>query len=609
MGTEFIPSLDEGDVAVQALRVPGTSLTQSVEMQAALEKRLMKIPEVKEVFARIGNGRSRHRPDAADDRRRLRHAQAARTNGRIPRKPKAELVAEIEKAAEEIPGNTYELTQPIQMRFNELISGVRSDVGVKIFGDDLDTLLAVAGQVQAVLQTIPGAADVKTEQVAGLPMLTVKLNRPALARYGISVADVQEIVEIAVGGKEAGHVFEGDRRFEIVVRLPEHLRIDIEAIKALPIPVPETQAQAQAPTCARCGPTRRWRRCATSRSRRSPRSTSRPDPTRSAARTASGASWSAPTCAGATSAPSSPRRSRRSPSKVKLPAGYWIGWGGQFEQLASATKRLTIVVPIALLLIFLLLFMSLGSAVDAAARVQRRAARAHRRHRGAAAARHSALDQRRASVSSRSPASPCSTASSSSRPSRAARARPALVEAVREGALMRCARADDRAGGFLGFVPMAIATGAGAEVQRPLATVVIGGIISSTVLTLFVLPALYVLFRREPSERRTARNCRNPQPRRTNMKYALAVDRCPRIRRTGRRAACARRAKRPERRADGGRCGRACGAADRRQYDHRQCVRRRQQADRDQGLYGVGARRPRLGARDGDLGALRPKMH
>ncbi len=246
MGTEFIPSLDEGDVAVQALRVPGTSLTQSVEMQAALEKRLMKIPEVKEVFARDRNGRGRNRPDAAVDRRRLRDAEAARGMARPETVQSAISSRRSRRRAEEIPGSNYELSQPIQLRFNELISGVRSDVGVKIFGDDLDTLIAVAGQVQAVLQAIPGAADVKTEQVAGLPMLTVKLNRAALARYGISVADVQEIVEIAVGGKDAGHVFEGDRRFEIVVRLPEHLRIDIEAIKALPIPLSETQAQAQA---------------------------------------------------------------------------------------------------------------------------------------------------------------------------------------------------------------------------------------------------------------------------------------------------------------------------------------------------------------------------
>ena len=245
MGTEFIPSLDEGDAAVQALRVPGTSLTQSVEMQAALEKRLMAIPEVKEVFARVGTAEvaTDPMPPSISDGYVMLKPRAQWPN---PKKSKRELVTEIEKAAEEIPGSNYELSQPIQLRFNELISGIRSDVGVKIFGDNLDTLVTLAAQVQSVLQAIPGAADTKTEQVAGLPMLTVKLNRPALARYGISVADMQEIVEIAVGGKDAGHVFEGDRRFEIVARLPEHLRIDIEAIKALPIPVSESQVQAQA---------------------------------------------------------------------------------------------------------------------------------------------------------------------------------------------------------------------------------------------------------------------------------------------------------------------------------------------------------------------------
>ena len=159
-----------------------------------------------------------------------------------PSMAKGELVEEIEELVEGVPGNNYEFTQPIQMRFNELISGVRSDVGVKIFGDDLDMLLQVAGQVQAVVQGVQGAADVKTEQVSGLPVLTVKLNRPALARLGISVADVQSIVEIAVGGKKAGLIFEGDRRFDIVVRLPEHLRSDIEAIRNLPIPLPPAEA-------------------------------------------------------------------------------------------------------------------------------------------------------------------------------------------------------------------------------------------------------------------------------------------------------------------------------------------------------------------------------
>lgn len=245
MGREFIPSLDEGDVAVQALRVPGTSLTQSIEMQAALEKRLLKIPEVKEVFARTGTAEvatDPMPPSISDGYVMLK----PRSQWPDPKKPKSAVVNEIEKSSEEIAGSNYELSQPIQLRFNELISGVRSDVGVKIFGDDLDTLLQLAGQVQSLLQAVPGAADVKTEQVAGLPVLTVKLNRPSLARHGISVSDVQSIVEIAVGGKNAGLVFEGDRRFELVVRLPEHLRSDIEAIKALPIPLPNAEAPAAA---------------------------------------------------------------------------------------------------------------------------------------------------------------------------------------------------------------------------------------------------------------------------------------------------------------------------------------------------------------------------
>ncbi len=263
-----------------------------------------------------------------------------------------------------MPGNNYEFTQPIQMRFNELISGVRTDVGVKIFGDDLDTLLQVAARVQAVLQSVPGAADVKTEQVSGLPVMTVKLNRAALSRYGISVADVQSLVEIAVGGKNAGHVFEGDRRFDLVVRLPEHLRLDIEALSRR-CRSRCRMARLRRRPCARSGATRRSRKCATRRFRRVAKIEIAPGPTRSAARTASGASSSPPTCAAATSARSWPRRSAQIAEKVKLPAGYWIGWGGQFEQLVSAAKRLTIVVPIALLLIFLLLFMSLGSAADA----------------------------------------------------------------------------------------------------------------------------------------------------------------------------------------------------------------------------------------------------
>ncbi|MFY9688145.1 MAG: CusA/CzcA family heavy metal efflux RND transporter, partial [Pseudolabrys sp.] len=236
MGGEFIPSLDEGDIAMHAMRIPGTSLTQAVGMQATLEKAIRDFPEVKEVFAKIGTAEvatDPMPPSVADNFIIMK----PRAEWPDPKRSKAELVAAIERRVEEVPGNSYEFTQPIQMRFNELISGVRSDVAVKIFGDDLDTLLRIAGRVQSVLQGVSGAADVKTEQVSGLPMLTVNLDRAALSRYGISVADVQSIVEIAVGGKNAGLVFEGDRRFELVVRLPEHMRSDVEAIKRLPVPL------------------------------------------------------------------------------------------------------------------------------------------------------------------------------------------------------------------------------------------------------------------------------------------------------------------------------------------------------------------------------------
>src|SRR5262245_48708525 len=238
MGGEFIPSLDEGDIAMHALRIPGTSLSQAMEMQKSLEAAIREFPEVKEVFSKVGTAEvatDPMPPNVADNFIMLK----PREQWPNPERSKADLVAAIEKRVEDVPGNNYEFTQPIQMRFNELISGVRSDVGIKVFGDNLDTLLQVAGNVQSVIQDIPGAADVKTEQVSGLPVLTVKLNRAALARYGLAVGDVQSIVEIAVGGKHAGLVFEGDRRFDLVVRLPEHQRVDMDAIGALPIPLPE----------------------------------------------------------------------------------------------------------------------------------------------------------------------------------------------------------------------------------------------------------------------------------------------------------------------------------------------------------------------------------
>jgi cobalt-zinc-cadmium resistance protein CzcA len=499
MGGEFIPSLDEGDIAMHAMRIPGTSLSQAVDMQTTLEKALAEFPEVKEIFSKIGTAEvatDPMPPNVADTYVMLK----PKSQWPDPARSKADLVAAIEERVADVPGNNYEFTQPIQMRFNELISGVRSDVGIKIFGDDLDTLLRVAGQVQSVIQEIPGSADVKTEQVSGLPVMTVKLNRPALSRYGLSAADVQGIVEAAIGGQNAGTVFEGDRRFDLVVRLPEHLRVDPDAIKSLPIPLPAAPEGQVASVRAVFGnsPLAKVRyiplsAVATIDVAPGPNQISREDGKRRIVVTANVRARDLGSFVS--------EAQRAVAEKVKLPTGYWIGWGGQFEQLVSATKRLTIVVPIALLLIFILLFMSLGSATNAAlvfsgvplaltggivALLLRDIPLSISAGIGFIALSGVAVLNGLVIIAF------IERLREEGRP---------LMEAVREGALTRLRPVLMTAlVASLGFVPMAIATGAGAEVQRPLATVVIGGIISSTILTLLVLPALYVLFRRERVE-------------------------------------------------------------------------------------------------------------
>ncbi|MBJ7402712.1 MAG: CusA/CzcA family heavy metal efflux RND transporter [Bradyrhizobium sp.] len=495
MGGEFIPSLDEGDVATHAMRIPGTSLTQAVDMQIKLEEAIRKVPEVREVFSKIGTAEvatDPMPPNVADTYIMLKpHAQWP-----DPSMTKAQLVSKIEKVVAEVPGNNYEFTQPIQMRFNELISGVRSDVGVKIFGDDLNTLLQVAGQVQNVLQGVQGAADVKTEQVSGLPVLTVKLNRQALARQGLSISDVQGVVEIAVGGKSAGLVFEGDRRFEIIVRLPEHLRSDMEAIRNLPIPLPVREGQAGAIKAA-------WGNSPLGQVRYVPLSSvaeidAAPGPNQISRENGKRRIVVTANVRGRDLGSFVADAQRRITDGVKVPAGYRITYGGQFEQLVSATKRLTIVVPIALLLIFVLLFMSLGTFADAAlvfsgvplaltggiaALLLRDIPLSISAGIGFIALSGVAVLNGLVIIAF------IQKLRSEGRP---------VVEAVREGALTRLRPVLMTAlVASLGFVPMAIATGAGAEVQRPLATVVIGGIVSSTILTLLVLPALYTLFRRE----------------------------------------------------------------------------------------------------------------
>ena len=499
MGGEFIPSLDEGDIAMHAMRIPGTSLTQSVQMQEALEKAILEFPEVKEVAAKIGTAEvatDPMPPNVADNFIFLK----PRSEWPDPNRSKADLVTAIEKRVEQIPGNNYEFTQPIQMRFNELISGVRSDLGIKIFGDDLDTLLSIANKVQSVVQAVPGAADAKTEQVSGLPMLTVKPNRAALARYGITLAELQEVVEIAVGGREAGLIFEGDRRFDIVIRLPERMRVDVDALSSLPIPIPAQVAGKE--NGAKDGraivqtglgvaaPYVPLSAVAAIEIAPGPNQISRENGKRRIVVSANVRDRDLSSFVSEVQS--------RVTEQVKLPAGYWIGWGGQFEQLVGATKRLAIVVPVALLLIFVLLCMSLGSVGDAllvfsgvplaltggvAALVLRDIPLSISAGIGFIALSGVAVLNGLVIITF------IQGLRNQGR---------TVADAVREGAMKRLRPVLMTAlVASLGFVPMAIATGAGAEVQRPLATVVIGGIISSTILTLVVLPALYALFHRD----------------------------------------------------------------------------------------------------------------
>lgn len=495
MGGEFIPSLDEGDVALASIRIPGTSLTQSLDLQKALEKRITQIPEVKEFFTRLGTAEVATDPmsPAQTDGYVMLKPRAEWPN---PGKPKSEVIEAIDKAADDIPGSAYEISQPVQFRVNELISGVRSDVGIKVFGDDLDILQGAAKQVEAAIRGIRGASDVKIEQVSGLPILTVRLDRQALARYGLSIGEVQGIVEIAVGGKSAGKLFEGDRRFDIVVRLPERLRGNLEAIRAIPIPLPPNEdASAPIRTALPASPLAQMRyvplsSVATVDATPGPNQISRENGKRRIVVTANVRARDLRSFVAEAQAAVA--------EKVKLPPGYWIGWGGQFEQLVSASKRLTIVVPVALALVFLLLFMSMGSAADAAlvfsgvplaltgglaALLLRGIPLSISAGVGFIALSGVAVLNGLVIIAF------IERLRSEGRP---------IAEAVRVGALTRLRPVLMTAlVASLGFVPMALATGAGAEVQRPLATVVIGGIISSTVLTLLVLPALYVLFRRD----------------------------------------------------------------------------------------------------------------
>lgn len=477
MGTEFIPNLDEGDVAVQALRIPGTSLTQSLQMQFQVEREVMKVPEVKTFFARVGTAEVASDPmgpNISDGYVMLKNPE----DWPEPRRSKAEILDAIEAQLALVPGNAYEISQPIQLRFNELISGVRSDLGVKIYGDDLEQLLALGNQVANVLNGIDGADGVKVEQVDGLPILSVEAIRPALLRYGLNVSDVQETLSVATGGENAGQVFDGDKRFDIVVRLPETLRNNLSALSRLPIPlsqggyvplgeVAKLTIEPGANQISRENGKRRLVVSANVKDRDL-------------------GSFVAEV-------------QQKVEQQVKLPPGYWVHYGGTFEQLQSASKRLSLLVPMTLLAIFALLMMTFGSAKDAALVFS-----------GVPLALTGGVISLWVcgiplSITAGVGFITLSGVAVLTGVMMVSAFRDGLQQghdidlAIRSGAMMRLRPILMVAlVAALGFLPMALNTGTGAEVQRPLATVVIGGIISSTLLTLLVLPGLYRMAYRKP---------------------------------------------------------------------------------------------------------------
>lgn len=487
LGTEFIPSLDEGDVTVHAMRIPGTSLSQAVAMQAQLERSFASLPEVERVFSKIGTAEIANDPmppSVTDTYVMLK----PREQWPDPRKPRTQLLAELEATAARLPGNNYEFTQPIQMRMNELISGVRADVAVKVYGDDLDTLVRVAQDVEGVMRSVPGAADVKVEQATGLPLLSVTPDRRALAGYGLNPGDVQDTVGTAIGGEVAGQLFEGDRRFDIVVRLPESLRTDPARLADLPIPLradDNADESSRAATWASGAPrTVPLREVATIETVLGPNQVNRENGKRRVVVTAN--------VRGRDLGGFVDELQQRLQGEVKVPPGYWIGYGGTFEQLISASRRLAVVVPVTLVLIFALLFWAFASAKDAALVFS-----------GVPLALTGgviALALRGIPLSISAGVGFIALSGVAVLNGlvmlafvRKLRAEGApLQRAVSEGALGRLRPVLMTAlVASLGFVPMAFNVGAGAEVQRPLATVVIGGIVSSTLLTLLVLPALY----------------------------------------------------------------------------------------------------------------------
>ncbi len=477
LGQEFIPTLDEKDIAMHAMRIPSTSLSESTAMQLQVEKAISALPEVAFVFSKTGTAEMAGDPmppNVSDTFIILKD----RKEWPDKKLEKPELIEKVAQAVGKVPGNNYEYTQPIQMRFNELIAGVRSDVAVKVYGDDFDTIGKTANDIAGALRKVDGAADVKVEQTTGLPMLEIDINKDTIARYGLNMGDVLDLIAVAVGGQETGLVFEGDRRFPIVVRLPETIRQDIAALENLPVAIPHEDGD---------GSFVPLKQIASFRLSEGPNQISRENGKRRVVVQAN--------VRGRDIGSFVAEAQKTIENEVKVPAGYWLDWGGQFENLMAARDRLMIVVPACFFIIFMMLFTALGSAKQAllvfscvplaisggiltlffaGMPFSISAAVGFIALSGIAVLnglvmityinelRQEGKERREAIVQGA-----------------LTRLRPVLMTALVAS---------------LGFVPMALAHSTGAEVQKPLAMVVIGGLVSATALTLLVLPALYKLF-------------------------------------------------------------------------------------------------------------------
>ena len=514
MGQEFVPTLDEQDMDVQTTRMPSTSLTDSLAMQFHMEQTLGKLPEVSTVFSKTGTAEiaaDPMPPNRADTYVILK----PRDQWPDPHLTKAQLIEHMEKVLAAVPGTTFEYTQPIQDRFNDLLAGTKGDVAVKVYGEDFDAMLKSAKEIARVLKTVPGAADVKTEETQGLPLMTITPDPSAMSRYGLNVSDVQDVVATAIGGQEAGTIQEGDRKFPLVVRLPDTLREDMDALGNLPIPLPHEPGIQGVSGSAPVADAGQGGDVSAPAPGFVPLSTVAKievvEGLNEVGRENGKRRVTVQCNVRGRDIGSFVTEAQGKVRDVKLPPGYWLDWGGQFENLIAARRRLNIVVPVCFLLIFLLLYSTFNS-VKYAVMVFSGVPLALTGGiialwlRGIPFSISAAVGFIALSGVAVLNGLVMVTFINQLRGEGVE-----LEEAVVWGSLTRLRPVLMTAlVASLGFVPMALATGVGAEVQKPLATVVIGGIVSSTFLTLLVLPALYRLW--NPRDNARARDSGGLEP-------------------------------------------------------------------------------------------------